>query len=98
MYVLTALLTALVGARPNVAISVGASLFFALAVVAGAAVFAAVGALASELMPTRSRAAGVSAAVFGAAFMLRALGDCHHQRPLAGLRSARSAGWSSCTR
>ena len=75
MYMLTALLTALVGARPNVAISVGASLFFALAVVAGAAVFAAVGALASELMPTRSRAAGVSAAVFGAAFMLRALGD-----------------------
>lgn len=75
MYVLTALLTALVGARHNVGISPGRSLFFALAVVAGAAVFAAIGAVASELMPTRSRAAGASAVVFGAAFMLRALGD-----------------------
>jgi len=75
MYVLTALLTALVGARPNVGISVGQSLLFAVAVVAGAAMFAAVGAVASEVMPTRARAAGLSAAVFGAAFMLRALGD-----------------------
>ena len=37
--------------------------------------FAAMGALASEIMPTRSRAAGACAVVFGAAFMLRALGD-----------------------
>ena len=75
MYVLTALLTALVGGRPNVGISVGQSLLFAVAVVAGAAMFAAVGAVASEVMSTRARAAGLSAAVFGAAFMLRALGD-----------------------
>jgi ABC-2 type transport system permease protein len=72
---LTALLTALVGARPNVGISVGQSLLFAVAVVAGAAMFAAVGALASEVMPSPARAAGLSAVVFGAAFMLRALGD-----------------------
>ena len=75
MYVLTALLTALVGARHDVGISPGRSLFFALVVVASAAMFAAIGAVASEIMPTRSRAAGVSAMVFGAAFMLRALGD-----------------------
>jgi ABC-2 type transport system permease protein len=75
MYLLTALLTALVGTRPNVGITPGQSLFLALAVVAGAAMFAAVGALASEVMPTRARAAGVSGAVFGGAFMLRALGD-----------------------
>jgi polyether ionophore transport system permease protein len=75
MYVMTALLTALVGARPNVAISAGQSLLFAVAVVAGAAMFAAIGAVASEVMPTRSRATGLAAAVFGAAFMLRALGD-----------------------
>jgi ABC-2 type transport system permease protein len=37
--------------------------------------FAAVGALASEVFATRGRAAGASGAVFGAAFMLRALGD-----------------------
>lgn len=75
MYALTALLTVLVGARADVGFSVGQSLLFAVAVVAGAAMFAAVGAVASELMPTRARAAGLSAAVFGAAFMLRALGD-----------------------
>ena len=75
MFALTALLPALLGARHNVGISPGQSLFFALAVVAGAAMFAAIGAVASEVMPTRSRAGAVSAAVFGAAFMLRALGD-----------------------
>jgi len=75
MYVLTALLTALAGARAGIGFSVGQSLLFAMAVTAGAAMFAAVGAVASELMPTRTRAAGLSAAVFGAAFMLRALGD-----------------------
>ncbi len=75
MFMLTALLTALVGARPNVGISAGQSMLFAVAVTAGAAMFAAVGAVASEVMPTRARAAGLSAAVFGAAFMLRALGD-----------------------
>lgn len=75
MYVMTALLTALVGVRRNVAISLGQSLFFALAVVAGAAMFAAIGAVASELMPTRARAAGVAGTMFGVAFMLRALGD-----------------------
>jgi len=75
MYVVTALLTIAVGARPSVGIGPGASMFFAVAVVAAAATFAAIGAVASELMPTRSRAAGLSAAVFGTAFMLRALGD-----------------------
>jgi len=75
MFMLTALLTALVGTRANVGISVGQSMLFAVAVTAGAAMFAAVGGVASEVMPTRARAAGLSAAIFGAAFMLRALGD-----------------------
>jgi ABC-2 type transport system permease protein len=75
MYLLTALLTVLVGARPNIGIGVGASMSFALAVAAGAGVFAAVGGLASQVMPTRSRATGLAAVVFGVAFMLRALGD-----------------------
>jgi ABC-2 type transport system permease protein len=53
-----------------------------MAVVAGAAEFAAVGALASQVMPTRARAAGLAAGAFGVAFMLRAAGD-----------SASSAHW-----
>jgi ABC-2 type transport system permease protein len=75
MYLPTALLTAAVGARPDVGIPLSASLFFALAITSGAALFAAVGALASEIMPTRARATGLATAVFGVAFMLRALGD-----------------------
>ena len=75
MYALTTGLTLIVGARPGVAIGAGPSLFFGAACVAGAAVFAAVGALASQVMATRSRASGLAAAIFGAAFMLRALGD-----------------------
>ena len=75
MYLLTALLTIGVGTRHNVAISPGQSLFFALAIVAGAAMFAAIGAVASEVMATRPGAAGLAGAVFGVAFMLRALGD-----------------------
>jgi ABC-2 type transport system permease protein len=75
MYVITTILTAVVVTRTGVGISVGQSLLFGLAAVAGAAVFIAVGALASQVMPTRSRATGLAAAVFGVSFMLRALGD-----------------------
>jgi ABC-2 type transport system permease protein len=75
MFVLAALFTAAVGTRHNIGISLGQSLLFAAALVAGAAEFVAIGALASELMPTRARAASLAAAVFGVAFMLRVLGD-----------------------
>lgn len=75
MFVLTTGLTLVVGARPGVGIGAGQSLFFGMACVAGATVFATVGALASQVMATRSRASGLAAAVFGVAFMLRALGD-----------------------
>jgi ABC-2 type transport system permease protein len=75
MYAVTTLLTALAGTRANVDISPGQSVLLGAAVVAGAAMFAAIGAVASEVMPTRSRAAGLAAGVFGASFMLRALGD-----------------------
>jgi polyether ionophore transport system permease protein len=75
MFLLTALLTALAGAQPGVAISPGRSLLLAVAAVAGAAMFASVGAVTSQLMATRAQAAAAGAAVLGVAFMLRALGD-----------------------
>lgn len=75
MYALTSGLTMIVGTRPGVGIGVGVGLFFGAACVAGAAVFAAIGALASQVMATRSRASGLGAGIFGTAFMLRALGD-----------------------
>ena len=50
----------------------GDALFFALAVIAGPAMFMAFGAVASQLMPTRARAAGLSAAVLGVCALLHA--------------------------
>lgn len=58
----------------------GAAVFFALSTVCGAAIFLAVGAFASQLMPTRSRAATLSAAVFGIFFLLRAMADSTRAR------------------
>ena len=63
------------GRLHNVDFNTSAALFFALAATAGAAMFIAIGTFISQLMPTRSRAAGVSAAIFGIFFLLRAAAD-----------------------
>ena len=55
--------------------TLSACLFFALALTAGAAEFMAIGFLASQLMPTRSRAAGLSAVIFGVFYMIRLTAD-----------------------
>jgi len=55
--------------------TLSASLFFALALSAGAAEFLAVGALASQLMPVRSRASGLAAALFGLFYLIRLVAD-----------------------
>lgn len=58
-------------ARSSVGFPVSASLFYATATTASAAVFLAVGALASQLAPTRRQANGLEAAVFAVAFLIR---------------------------
>jgi ABC-2 type transport system permease protein len=75
MYLVVTLLTIWAGSRPAVQISAGRVLLFGVAVVAAGAEFAAVGALASQIMPTKSRAAALAAGVFGLSFLLRAAGD-----------------------
>lgn len=74
MWVLVTAGTALVGAG-DLGVPPGHAAVFALVIIATPAMFLAVGALASQLMATRARAGAVSAAVFGVAFTLRALGD-----------------------
>ena len=74
-YVLLALCFVAVGAIHTVQFNALAAAFFALAVVASVAQFAAIGALMSQIMPTRSRAAGSTAAFFGMCFFLRAMGN-----------------------
>jgi ABC-2 type transport system permease protein len=55
--------------------STGASIYLALTAISIAAIFVAIGALASQLLAPRSRAAGFSAGIFGLFFLLRAMGD-----------------------
>jgi ABC-2 type transport system permease protein len=75
MYLAVAALTRLSGYSPGVHVGVGAALLFALAVVAPAAEFVAIGAVASQVMPTKARAAALAAGAFGVSFLLRAAGD-----------------------
>ncbi len=78
MYLVMAVTFVIIGKVHSIGFSVSASLFFALASVSGAAIFMAIGAFMAELFPTRSRAAGYSAAIFGASFLVRAAADSTH--------------------
>ncbi len=83
--------TIVAGARPHVGFSPRASLFYALAATASVAVFAALGALSSQLGSTRRQANGIAAAAFGAAYLLRFVADSG--TGLAWLRWASPLGW-----
>jgi ABC-2 type transport system permease protein len=73
LFVLTAVGTALTVMAPAVGFSFRQSLLFSVTATAGAASFFAVGALTSQIMPVRGRAAGLAAGVLGASFVLHAL-------------------------
>jgi len=75
MYAVAAIAFIVIGKIHSVDFSASAGLFFALAAMSGAAIFMAVGALTAELMPTRSQAAGLAAAIFGFFFVIRAVAD-----------------------
>ncbi len=89
---LTALLTAAVGSRSSVNFSMSASLFYALAASASAAMFVAIGALAGQLAATRRQANAMAAAVFGASFLIRMVADSGGG--LEWLRWASPLGWA----
>ncbi len=100
IYVIVAIVTGIIGNMNKLHFSAGETLFFSLALVASTAEFFAVGAFASQIAPTRRRAAGIAAGVFGVSFLLRAIGDAapsvhwltnisplgwiEHLRPLTG--------------
>jgi len=75
VYVPVAVLSSTIGHLAKVQFGVTACLFLAVTMVASAAMFLAFGALASQIMPTRSRAASMCAVLFGAFFVLRAVAD-----------------------
>jgi ABC-2 type transport system permease protein len=75
LWALTAILTVGVGLDPSVKIAAGPALYFALAMAAPAVMFLAVGALASQLAPTRRQAAAYAAAFLGLCYAVRMIAD-----------------------
>jgi len=75
VWVLTALITAVAGRSARIGIGVGSSTYLALAMVATAVMFMAVGALTSQLAATRRQAAAAAAVVLGASYALRMVAD-----------------------
>ena len=75
LWVLTAVITSIAGVSSKIDIAAGPALFFALALASPALMFLAVGAVTSQLAPTRRTAAGYAAVVLGVSYGLRMVGD-----------------------
>ena len=71
----SAIITVLSGRSSNVRIAAGPSVYFALAIVATAGMFLAVGALTSQLAATRRQAAAYGGAFLGVSYALRLIAD-----------------------
>ncbi len=91
LWVVTALVTMVAGDSSKVGIAPGPALFFALALVSSAVMFLGVGALTSQLAPTRRQAAAYAAAVLGVSYALRMAADSGIG--LHWLRWASPLGW-----
>ena len=90
-WVVTAFITILSGRDAKVGIGLGASLYFALAMVATAVMFLTVGAATSQLAATRRQAAAFGATVLGVSYALRLIADAGVG--LHGLIWATPLGW-----
>jgi ABC-2 type transport system permease protein len=91
LFAVTALVTVVTGRSSKVHFAVGEAVFFALALVCSAAVFLAVGALASQLAATRRQAAAYGGYALGACYVLRMVADSGVG--LDWLRWATPFGW-----
>ena len=92
IWAITALLTVAAGRSSTAGFGVSASLYFALAMVASAVMFLAVGAVTSQLAPDRRQAAGYAAAFLGVSYGLRMVADAG--TGLHGLIWASPFGWA----
>ncbi len=91
LWALTAVIIVVVGRSSKVGIAAGPALFFAVALVASAAVFLAAGAFTSQLAATRRQAAGYAGAALGACYALRLVADSG--TGLQWLRWTTPLGW-----
>ena len=91
LWVVTAVITTLAGLESSVKIGAGPSLYFALAMVAAAGMFLAVGAVTSQLAATRRQAASLGAVFLAVSYGLRLIADAGVG--LHGLIWASPLGW-----
>ncbi|MGO9456122.1 MAG: ABC transporter permease subunit [Acidimicrobiales bacterium] len=91
LWAVTALLVVVTGRSHRVRFDAGASMYLALALVATAVMFAALGAFCSQLAQTRRQAVGYGAAVLGVAYAVRLVADSGIG--LTWLRWASPLGW-----
>ncbi|MGD0944704.1 MAG: ABC transporter permease subunit [Acidimicrobiales bacterium] len=91
LWVVTAVITLIVGRSSKVGIGAGGALFLAVALVSGAAMFLAVGALASQLAATRRQASAYAGAALAVSYALRMVADSG--AGLGWLRWASPLGW-----
>lgn len=75
MFAATTIVTIIAGGLPGAHFSPGAAVFFALAMVSGAGMFLAIGALASQLAATSGQAATISTIVLGVSYAIRVVAD-----------------------
>ncbi len=74
-FVIISVIFMLLGRTKGLNFTYSSELFFAASITLGIMMFLFVGALTSQLMPTRSRAALVASIVLGLSFVLRVIGD-----------------------
>ena len=91
LFVSSSAVTVLIGRSSKVDISVGGAMFFALAFIAGAVMFLAVGAFCAQLSTSRRQAAGFASAILGASYALRMVADSGTS--LEWLRWVTPLGW-----
>jgi ABC-2 type transport system permease protein len=75
LWAVTAVITVLSGLESSVDLAAGPSLYFAVAMVATAVMFLAVGTLTSQLAPTRRQAASFGAGFLGVTYAVRMIAD-----------------------
>ena len=75
LWALTTLIAGIVGRSSKVHIGLGTAAYFGVALVASAVMFIAVGAVTSQLAPTRRQAAGYAGIILGICYALRMVAD-----------------------
>jgi len=91
MLAVTAALTVAAGRMPGAHFPIEKSLLFSVAMVSGAAMFLAIGALASQIAATRGQAATIAGIVLAASYVVRMVAD---SRPSLGwMRWMSPIGW-----